>query len=196
MLKDVNSTDLKGAIALGCQTMASVFNADDNDIPFFGADAWPHAFMDFSPYHGESHVPGRHLNALLNAQAAGIPIDPTAVEKHRKAAFYSFSGPIPVPLNRLQAEGSSVRLPTGTPVRFLDHNLREGMFAMYALARFCDDKEADSMAQKLIQAGVPLEQVGKEVGYRDHSTFYRAFRRQFDLSPREYRAQVISEQNI
>jgi len=52
------------------------------------------------------------------------------------------------------------------------------------------------MAQKLIQAGVPLEQVGKEVGYRDHSTFYRAFRRQFDLSPREYRAQVISEQNI
>lgn len=151
MLKDVNSTDLIDAIALGCRTMASVFNADDNDLPFFGADAWPRAFMDFSPYHGESHVPGRHLNALLNAQAAGIPIDPTAVEKHRKAAFYSFSGPIPVPLNRLQAEGSSVRLPTGTPVRFLDHNLREGMFAMYALARFCDDKEADSMAQKLIQ---------------------------------------------
>ena len=51
------------------------------------------------------------------------------------------------------------------------------------------------MAQKLIRAGVPLEQVGKEVGYRDHSTFYRAFRRQFDLSPREYRMQVTAEQN-
>ena len=51
------------------------------------------------------------------------------------------------------------------------------------------------MAQKLIQAGVPLEQVGKEVGYRDHSTFYRAFRRQFDLSPREYRTQVTAEQS-
>lgn len=51
------------------------------------------------------------------------------------------------------------------------------------------------MAQKLIQAGVPLEQVGKEVGYRDHSTFYRAFRRQFDLSPREYRMQVTAEQS-
>jgi len=51
------------------------------------------------------------------------------------------------------------------------------------------------MAKKLIHEGVPLEQVGKEVGYRDHSTFYRAFRRYFDLSPREYRTQVISEKN-
>ncbi len=51
------------------------------------------------------------------------------------------------------------------------------------------------MAQKLIREGVPLEQVGKEIGYRDHSTFYRAFRRHFHLSPREYRAQVISDTN-
>ena len=33
------------------------------------------------------------------------------------------------------------------------------------------------MAKELIREGLPLEQVGKEVGYRDHSTFYRAFRR-------------------
>ncbi len=50
------------------------------------------------------------------------------------------------------------------------------------------------MAQKLISAGIPLEQVGKEVGYRDHSTFYRAFRRSFGLSPREYRVQVLLEE--
>ena len=50
------------------------------------------------------------------------------------------------------------------------------------------------MAQKLIREGMPLEQVGKEVGYRDHSTFYRAFRRHFSLSPREYRMQMQSEE--
>ncbi len=51
------------------------------------------------------------------------------------------------------------------------------------------------IAQKLIREGVPLEQVGKEVGYRDHSTFYRAFHRQFGLSPREYRIQVTAAKN-
>ena len=50
-------------------------------------------------------------------------------------------------------------------------------------------------ARKLIWEGTPLEQVGKQVGYRDHSTFYRAFRRYFRLSPREYRMQLLSEQD-
>ena len=43
------------------------------------------------------------------------------------------------------------------------------------------------MADKLIREGIPLEQVGKMVGYQDHSTFYRAFRQHFGTSPREYR---------
>ena len=51
------------------------------------------------------------------------------------------------------------------------------------------------MAKELIREGLPLEQVGKEVGYRDHSTFYRAFRRYFDVSPREYRIQLLSEKS-
>ena len=51
------------------------------------------------------------------------------------------------------------------------------------------------MARKLIGEDMPLEQVGKEVGYRDHSTFYRAFRRYFDVSPREYRIQLLSEKS-
>lgn len=54
-------------------------------------------------------------------------------------------------------------------------------------------KRRMEMAKRLILDGVPLEQVGKDVGYRDHSTFYRAFRRYFDVSPREYRSQAISE---
>lgn len=39
----------------------------------------------------------------------------------------------------------------------------------------------------MILRGEPLESVGKKLGYQDHSTFYRAFRNTFGLSPREYR---------
>ena len=39
----------------------------------------------------------------------------------------------------------------------------------------------------MILRGEPLESVGKKLGNQDHSTFYRAFRNTFGLSPREYR---------
>ena len=42
-------------------------------------------------------------------------------------------------------------------------------------------------ARALIREGLPLEKVGRAIGYRDHSTFYRAFRQTFGISPREYR---------
>lgn len=41
-------------------------------------------------------------------------------------------------------------------------------------------------AMTLIRSGTPLEEAGKCVGYGDHSTFYRAFRSTFGMSPREY----------
>jgi len=49
------------------------------------------------------------------------------------------------------------------------------------------------MAEKLIAEGMPLEQVGKQVGYRDHSTFYRAFHQYYQISPREYRSRLAEE---
>lgn len=48
-------------------------------------------------------------------------------------------------------------------------------------------------ALELIQNGIPLEVVGRQVGYRNHSTFYRAFRQHYDLSPREYRSRMTAE---
>ena len=42
-------------------------------------------------------------------------------------------------------------------------------------------------AEELIGKGVPLEEVGKLVGYADHSSFYRAFRNHHGISPREFR---------
>ena len=48
-------------------------------------------------------------------------------------------------------------------------------------------------ARILIRQGTPLEMVGRAIGYRDHSTFYRAFRQNFGISPREYRKTMLLE---
>ena len=48
-------------------------------------------------------------------------------------------------------------------------------------------------ARALIRQGIPLEMVGRAIGYRDHSTFYRAFRQTFGISPREYRKSMLPE---
>ena len=56
LLKTVNSTDLKDAIALGYQTIGNVFNKDDNDIPYFATTVRPYTLMCFSEYHSEAHT--------------------------------------------------------------------------------------------------------------------------------------------
>ena len=42
-------------------------------------------------------------------------------------------------------------------------------------------------AKSLILEGIPLEDVGTEVGFSDYSTFYRAFRQEYGISPRQFR---------
>ena len=142
-LQNINTTDLHAAIQLGCRTMQNIFNADDNFVPFFGSTVWPHAALWFSPDLSECHVPGRHLNALLTAEAvAGIEIDPVAVEHHRRAAFFSFSGPLRLPFNRQRMDGPLVNCYT--------HNLREGMHALYALVKYRHDAQAYELAEAFI----------------------------------------------
>jgi len=46
-------------------------------------------------------------------------------------------------------------------------------------------------ARLLIEQGVPLEKVSDQVGFPDYSCFYRAFRREYGISPREYRKEHI-----
>ena len=144
-LKDVNTTDVKDAIRFACQTMQSVFNADDNNIPFFGSRVRPEAYLGFSSAHTEAHVPGRHLNALLNAEdAAGIELDESAVRKQAEAAYFSFSGPAAVPLNRTETDG---------PLDFfLTHNFREGIHALYPLVKYRNDERAHDIAEACIAA--------------------------------------------
>ena len=49
-------------------------------------------------------------------------------------------------------------------------------------------------AKTLIQDGVPLENVGERVGFTDYSSFYRAFRQEYGISPRQYRKRQTAEE--
>lgn len=125
--------------------MSRVFNADDNDLPFFGSSVFPNAGFGFHPFHAESHIPGRHLNALLNAEEAlKISVDPAVIAKHERAAFFSYSGPVPLPLNRDKIGGALLN--------FAPHNIREGFHALYALVAFRGSDRAHDMAEASIAA--------------------------------------------
>ena len=42
-------------------------------------------------------------------------------------------------------------------------------------------------AKNLISKGMALEQVATRVGFSDYSAFYRVFRQEYGISPRQYR---------
>ena len=48
-------------------------------------------------------------------------------------------------------------------------------------------------AKTLIRQGRRMEDVGREVGFSDYSTFYRAFKQEFGISPRQYRKMQEAE---
>ena len=142
---NVNTTDILDAIRLGCRTMSSVFDADDGNVPFFRSTVRPEARLAFSPDCSESHVPGRHLNAMLTAEAvAGVQLDESAVENHARATFMSYGGPVALPLNRDRVGG---RL-----VNFRAHNVREGFHALYALVKYRQSEQARQTAEASIDA--------------------------------------------
>ena len=42
-------------------------------------------------------------------------------------------------------------------------------------------------AKTLIESGVPLEAVAEQVGFSDYSSFFRAFKQEYGIAPRQYR---------
>jgi len=144
LLDDVNSTDLLGAIRLGCRAMGSVFDGDDpQGVAFFDAVALPVPRLSFSDVHSEAHVPGRHLNGLLAAEGlARVTIEEDVVRHHRAALLFSYSGDVPLPMNRARRDGPLEH--------FCQHNVREGLHGLAALVRWRADDEALWMATRCV----------------------------------------------
>ena len=166
-LADVNTTDIRDGIRLGCQTMSRTFNAEDNDVPYQRNLVFDDARFVWVP-RGDSHVPGRHLNALLRAEAvADITIDENAIEKHKHAAFFSYSGPVRLPLAREKRDGDLHAL--------FAHDIREGLHALYGLTRFRQCGKAEQLISETIEAvfehwdethGWDVEQFEDKLGLR------------------------------
>ncbi|MPZ96183.1 MAG: hypothetical protein GEU96_15045, partial [Propionibacteriales bacterium] len=121
---------LREVIELGCEPMQRVFNADDNDIPWFGHDSQPElngrSRFGYSGAHDESHVPGRHLLALLEASSIGVAVPEAAIRKHRDALYFSLGREVPLPQNRGAITDEQ-------PRRLITHNIREGLHGLFAL---------------------------------------------------------------
>ena len=142
-LTDVNTTDIIGAIELARNAMCGVFDPNGDDVPYFRVVVRPVAYFG-KPW--ESHVPGRHLNALLNAEdAAGLEVDEAYIEKFANACFYSYGGPVPFPLDRNDGEYDS-------PVVFNPHHIREGFHALNALVKYRASERAAEVAAASIAA--------------------------------------------
>ncbi|MDE0610094.1 MAG: hypothetical protein OXH77_09325 [Anaerolineaceae bacterium] len=140
----VNTVDIRDAVQLGCQTMTRAFNRHDADRPFFSAFVRPAARLGWSSQYTDAHVPGRHLNALVAAKTnLGLEIDDETVRKHADAMFFSFSGEIPLPLNR-------ATIKAGKPDVFLAHNLREGFHGLNALILGYEDNQAFDLARRSV----------------------------------------------
>jgi hypothetical protein len=135
------SSPILDAIDAACGTMGRVFAEDG--LPDFAATMWPVASLEFEPEVSEAHVPGRHVNALLLAEAIGRTVDDSTVNAHRDALFFSYSGGAPLPLNRAEKSAS-------TPTIFLPHNVREGFHGLHALARYRDDSRALALIEQSV----------------------------------------------
>jgi hypothetical protein len=123
-LRDVNTTSILKAIRLGCRTMCTDFNVGPEEQAI-------------------AHLPGRFLNALLNAEdAAGVRVLEERIQRYAEAAFASYSGPVALPLDR---DG-----PGGPVCSFWPHNVREGLHALHALARYRDCARARDLAEACI----------------------------------------------
>ena len=51
-------------------------------------------------------------------------------------------------------------------------------------------------AKSLIIEGAPMESVSQKVGFSDYSSFYRAFKQEFGISPRQFRKKQESAEHI
>ena len=42
-------------------------------------------------------------------------------------------------------------------------------------------------AKRIIEKGLAMDRISEQVGFQDYSSFYRAFKQEYGISPRQYR---------
>jgi hypothetical protein len=137
--------DLKEAIALSMGHLVSLFDADKDMEPYFYSNHRVDGTgeMHHSVNIGIPHVTGRCLLGVVFAnQATGLPIDPAGLEVLRRYAKVSFDNPYDM---------NAYVDPEKNNEKFVEfHNVREGLFSLWALIVHDRDPWALEMANKVI----------------------------------------------
>jgi hypothetical protein len=150
-LADVNTTSLRSAVEMGCQAMSRFFNADDPQLhaPYFWLNLRPNIAMAYNDTFSDAQVPGKSLLGLLSAQKAfGVTVDPAVIEQYARVVSYSYTGAVPLPMNRGTIGGK--------PVIFAPVNVAHGLHGLYALAAFQQSDWAHDLAESSIASVLSL----------------------------------------
>jgi hypothetical protein len=148
-------SDLREAITLSMQHLVSLFDADRDNEPFFFSNHRVDGTgeMHHSVNIGIPHVTGRCLLGEVAAfQATGLPIDPKGLEILRKYCRVSFDNPYGI---------NSYTDPEHNNEKFVEfHNVREGLYSLWALIALGGDPWAQDTADRMISVlkGITDEQ--------------------------------------
>ena len=144
---EVNKRSLRLALEESLRPMQSFFDPTHGGLPFFGnvmvGEPWGNTHhASFSM----AHVPGRWLNALLNAQdVLGLAVDEAAIINLAHWALHSLTA-------TQMGFPACMDVETSECLNQTDlHNLREVMHALTALVRYRGDERAYELAVKLIE---------------------------------------------
>lgn len=138
-------TDLREAIALSMTHLVSLFDADRDMEPYFFSNHRADGTGELlhSVNIGIPHVTGRCLlGEVIANQATGLPIDPSGLEILRKYCHVSFDNPYAMNAY-VDPEKNNEKM-----VEF--HNVREGLFSLWALIVHDGDPWARDMADKVV----------------------------------------------
>ncbi len=139
-------TDMREAIALGVRHMNSLFDRDRDDEPFFYANRMADGTgkMFHSVNIGIPHVVGRCLLAcMMGEMAAGVPFPADGLAILERYCRSSFDNPDHLN-SYFDPEKGGARL-----IEF--HNMREGLYGLWALAAGRDSAWARETAHAMLE---------------------------------------------
>jgi len=161
-LLDVNSRNVQDAAKMGCQNMGRIFDADNQNLPYGVAPLYPRAAFGLAEF-SEPQIPGRHLTALLAAEAhMGLSVDGVTVKRHEQTAYMSYSGPVALPLScevpqiDLFDVSQIQRVHPARLTRFQPVHIAHGFNALYALVAYRSSSRAHEIAESSIRACLAL----------------------------------------